>query len=162
MLYFREEEDYAQDLSEVQAKLEGPPPQSVDIKKKPSLSKRSYYLLGCLTGVAISSLAYFISTPANRNTNVQDSRAPVFHNILQPDRIGFSDDFAPGMKAYILYKGREIELSAISHSADYANFRVPMRARTNEEEFDVFAVDRDNNRSPIEKVYFKEGYLYKN
>jgi len=114
------------------------------------------YSVAFLSGIAIGVAATFSGLSAS-SENSDESRVPKFRNVAG-EYIGFRDDFADGMRATIFHKGSVFKIEADNTPCiNYANFRIPNRVR--EGEFQIYATDKENNRSKVRKFSIREGKI---
>ena len=64
----------------------------------------------------------------------------------------FFDTPANGMRAFVEYRGRKVELRAWHHSSDRAYFYLPEES-LNEREFYLWAVDTEGNKSVPKRIH---------
>ena len=89
--------------------------------------------------------------------DVYDSKKP---EIVEADKqyrvISFKDNFALGMKAFMEYQGRKVELENLDYERNCANFIIPYGFSAT---IDVYAIDRDGNQSDKTKLLCSGGII---
>jgi hypothetical protein len=111
----------------------------------------------------------FFDSKASADTSMPESMITETENFRDgnaPSLLGFgsnkhsviySDDTIKGLKAFVSYDKNQVELSRIGVSQDSVQFALP---DIRDGGFDIFAVDRDNNKSERTTRYARAGRVY--
>src|SRR3989338_11175590 len=100
--------------------------------------------------------------PANLEDNLVTERNPnspvfEFHGVKN---VGFKDNLAPGMKAYVRYESRLTKLEAYYVNQERSEFRMPDEVFNGSENyFFIYAKDRDGNFSETKRLYVLDGVV---
>lgn len=108
-----------------------------------------------------------LQTSVQQNTNLSlsfheyDKNIPPTLSFLNNWRASFDDNFAPGMRAYLVDKqtGKEYSLACTTAGKNDALFEIPENIRTRNRWFEVYAVDRDGNASSKTSCYSLDGVV---
>lgn len=76
--------------------------------------------------------------------------------IISDNSLAFMDNNAVGMKAYIKYKDKELELERTYMGQESAHFKIPESILKSSRGYDVKAVDRHGNIT-TSRIYTLEG-----
>ncbi|MFA6073122.1 MAG: hypothetical protein WC758_03345 [Candidatus Woesearchaeota archaeon] len=71
----------------------------------------------------------------------------------------YTDDNSVGMKGYALVKNKITELKGNSEDLDDKTFLLPKDLVKENSQFEIFAIDRDGNKSEMKILYTFEGYV---